>query len=244
MSDTELFAARNVKYINGMKRDRRLKKLSLAWMKAVTAFEYSYHFTWFGRPIIQFPQDIVAMQQIIWQVKPNVVIETGIARGGSLVFYASMLELLGGDRVVVGIDIDIRPHNRQTIAEHPLSKRIRMIEGSSIASGVVDEVRRFVQGHMTVLVALDSNHTYAHVKAELDAYAGLVTPGSYCVVFDTIIDSFPARLRANRPWRPGNSPKTAVDEFLKYHDEFKVDEELEASLLISVAPGGYLKRVR
>ncbi len=244
MTETEQFAARNAEYIARMRSDPRLKRLSLKWMRAVTRYEYSYHFSWLGLPIIQFPQDIVAMQQIVWKVQPDVIIETGIARGGSLVFYASILELLGGDRLVVGVDIDIRKHNREAIEKHPLSKRIRLIEGSSIDAAVVKRVREYTVGCKAVLVALDSNHAYAHVRQELAAYAPMVTPGSYCVVFDTIIDSFSRRLCKGRPWSPGNSPRTAVQEFLERNDAFEVDAELEGGLLISVAPGGYLKRAK
>jgi len=210
--------------------------------------KYSYNFSWLGRPIIQYPQDIVAMQEIIWQVQPDLIIETGIAHGGSLILYASMLELnaaCGGskDAEVVGIDIEIRSHNRKAIEEHPMFRRISMIEGSSIASDVIAEVIEKTRVRERVLVCLDSNHTHAHVLAELEAYAPLATIGSYCVVLDTIIEDMPADLFPDRPWGPGNNPKTAVWEYLKTHPEFKIDKSIEHKLLITVAPDGYLKRV-
>ncbi|WP_292389769.1 cephalosporin hydroxylase family protein [Methanosarcina sp. UBA5] len=205
--------------------------------------KYSYNFTWLGRPIIQYPQDIIAMQEIIWQVKPDLIIETGIAHGGSLIFYASMLELLGGDGHVVGIDIDIRKHNRMEIEKHPMFKRITMIEGSSTDEKIAGEVRRLAEGKK-VLVCLDSNHTHEHVLRELELYAPLVSVGSYCVVFDTIVEDMPASSYPDRPWDKGNNPKTAVRAYLKEHNEFVVDEEIENKLLITVAPSGYLKRVK
>ncbi|KKH47429.1 cephalosporin hydroxylase family protein [Methanosarcina sp. 1.H.A.2.2] len=205
--------------------------------------KYSYNFTWLGRPIIQYPQDIIAMQEIIWQVKPDLIIETGIAHGGSLIFYASMLELLGGDGHVVGIDIDIRKHNRAEIEKHTMFKRITMIEGSSTDEEIAEEVRRLVEGKK-VLVCLDSNHTHEHVLRELELYAPLVSVGSYCVVFDTIIEDMPNGTYNDRPWDVGNNPKTAVWAYLKEHEEFVVDEDIENKLLITVAPSGYLKRVK
>lgn len=210
---------------------------------------YSYNFSWMGRPIIQYPQDIVAMQEIIWRVQPDLIIETGIAHGGSLIFSAAMLELnaaCGGpaDAKVLGLDIDIRAHNRTAIEAHPMFRRISMIEGSSIAPEIVEQVRQAAAGKRSVLVCLDSNHTHAHVLAELQAYAPLVTLGSYCVVFDTIVEDLPESFFPDRPWGPGDNPKTAVHEFLKVHGaNFEIDHEVDNKLLVSVAPDGYLKRV-
>jgi len=218
------------------------KEKSLDWL-LTAGKKYSYNFSWLGRPIIQLPQDIIAMQEIIWQVQPDLIIETGIAHGGSLIFYASMLELLGGEGTVVGIDIDIREHNRVEIEKHPMFRRIRMIEGSSTDESIVEEVRRMAEGKR-VLVSLDSNHTHEHVLRELELYAPLVSVGSYCVVFDTIIEDLPPGSFSDRPWDVGNNPKTAVWEFLKGHEEFVVDKEIENKLLITVAPDGYLKRVK
>ena len=213
------------------------------------AAKYSYNFTWLGRPIIQYPQDVLAMQELIWTVQPDLIIETGIAHGGSLIFLASMLELnaaCGGpaDAEVLGIDIDIRAHNREAIEAHPMFKRISMIEGSSVAPAVVEQVRAHAAGRKRVLISLDSNHTHEHVLAELDAYAPLTSVGSYCVVFDTVIEDLPADMFPDRPWGPGDNPKTAVREYLKTHPEFEIDKRIDHKLLISVAPDGYLRRVR
>ena len=214
----------------------------------LTRADYEYNFDFLGRPIIQMPQDIMAMQEIIWQVQPDLIIETGIAHGGSLIFSAAMLELnaaCGGkkDAEVLGIDIDIRAHNRTAIESHPMFKRISMIEGSCIAPEIFAQVKAKAAGKHCVLVCLDSNHTHDHVLAELELYATLVTTGSYCVVFDTNIEDLPADMFADRPWGPGNNPKTAVWEYLKTHPEFEIDKSIQHKLLITVAPDGYLKRV-
>jgi cephalosporin hydroxylase len=204
---------------------------------------YLYNFSWLGRPIIQFPQDLVAMQEIIWNIKPDLIIETGIAHGGSLIFYASLLELLGGDGQVVGIDIDIREHNRVEIEKHSMFKRIMMIEGSSTSQEIIEKLCR-IADRKKVLVCLDSNHTHEHVLRELELYTPLVSVGSYCVVFDTIIEDMPADSFPDRPWDKGNNPKTAVYEFLNSNDHFEIDREIENKLLITVAPDGYLKRIK
>jgi cephalosporin hydroxylase len=172
-----------------------------------------------------------------------VIVETGIARGGSLIFYASMLELVGRGEVL-GIDIDLRPHNRQIIEAHPLSQRIGLIVGSSTSDNVIAEVQHRVGERSPVLVVLDSNHTHAHVLAELVLYAPLVSVGSYCVVMDTVIEDMPLEFVRDRPWRVGDNAKTAVQEFLKSDDRFEIDADLCAKLAITVAPDGYLKRVR
>jgi cephalosporin hydroxylase len=230
-------------------RNNGLRDTASAFMRESTQPKYSYNFSWLGRPIIQYPQDIVAMQELIWAVQPDLIIETGIAHGGSLVFSASMLELnaaCGGpaDAFVLGVDIDIRAHNRQAIEAHPMMRRIRMIEGSSIDDAIIGKVRAAAEGKQRVLLCLDSNHTHAHVLAELEAYAPLVTPGSYCVVFDTLIEDMPPGTYPDRPWGPGDNPKTAVYEYLKSHPEFEIDRSIEHKLLITVAPDGFLKRVR
>jgi cephalosporin hydroxylase len=221
--------------------DANLREASNTWLVDVSKHRYSYHFSWLGRPIIQFPQDIVAMQEIIWQVKPDLIIETGIAHGGSLIFSASMLELVGGEGRVLGIDVDIRSHNRAEIEKHPMFKRIDMIEGSSIDPGVAAQVRDHAKGKARIIVVLDSNHTHEHVLEELALYSPLVTKGSYLVVFDTVVEDMPDETFADRPWGKGNNPKTAVHEFLKGNDRFVIDEELQNKLLITVAPDGYLK---
>ncbi|MFL0606682.1 cephalosporin hydroxylase family protein [Cylindrospermopsis raciborskii] len=210
--------------------------------------KYSYNFSWLGRPIIQYPQDIVAMQELIWSIQPDLIIETGIAHGGSLIFSASMLELnalCGGPQnaEVLGIDIDIRQHNREAIETHPMFKRISMIQGSSIASEVIEEVKSKAADKQKILVCLDSNHTHSHVLAELESYAPLTSVGSYCVVFDTVVEDLPGDMFSDRPWGPGNNPKTAVWEYLKTHPEFEIDKSIQHKLLITVAPDGYLKRI-
>ena len=229
-------------------KDEKLKSSAQAFMDASFAPKYSYNFSWLGRPIIQYPQDMVAMQEIIWEVQPDLIIETGIAHGGSLIFYAAMLELVaactGHQGEVLGIDIDIRPHNRKAIEEHPMFRRISMIEGSSTDPQHVAQIAEKARGKQRVLVCLDSNHTHEHVLAELQAYAPMTTVGSYCVVFDTIVEDLPAEMSADRPWGPGDNPKTAVFEYIKSHPEFEIDRDIQNKVLITVAPEGYLKRVR
>ena len=241
-----------------LRNDEGLRTKSLDWMSDITQKRYAYNFKWLGRPIIQVPQDMVAIQELIWKIRPDLVIETGIAHGGSLILSASMLALLdycdavesgqalnlrATRRRVLGIDIDIRAHNREAIEAHPMAHRIDMLQGSSIAPEIIAEVRQRAQGHERVLVILDSNHTHEHVLAELEAYAPLVSPGSYCVVFDTVIEDLPAGMYPDRPWDVGDNPKTAVHEFLSRNSDFVVDEDIEAKLMITVAPGGYLRRL-
>ena len=222
------------------------------FFKATVEAKYSYCFDWLDRPIIQYPQDIVAFQELVSTVKPNLIIETGIAHGGSLVLSASMLCLLDvmegldprqSHRKVVGVDIDIRPHNRKALDEHPLRFKMELIEGSSVDSEIIQQVRSHANGVDRVLVSLDSNHTHEHVLAELNAYADLVSVGSYCIVLDTAIEDLPAGSFPDRPWDVGNNPKTAVHEWLKSHPEFEIDKDINNKLLISVAPDGYLKRI-
>jgi cephalosporin hydroxylase len=227
-----------------MVNEKSLNDITKQWFLATSRFEYSYHFTWLGRPIIQYPQDMIAMQEIIWKVKPDLIIETGIAHGGSLIFHASMLELLGGDGQVLGIDIDIREHNRIEIEKHPMYKRINMIQGSSIDEDIARQIHDFAKDKKRILVLLDSMHTHDHVLKELQLYSPLVTEGSYLVVFDTIIEDMPDDMFSDRPWGKGNNPKTAVWEFLKTNDRFEIDREMENKLLITVAPDGYLKCVK
>ena len=239
------FQKHNQGIIEDLGKDTEVQDITRAWFDKVSSYEYSYHFTWMGLPIIQFPQDIIALQEIIWAVKPDLIIETGIARGGSLIFNASMLELIGGQGQVLGIDIDIRAHNRVEIQQHPMFKRITMLEGSSIDQVIVEQVHKFSKGKEKILVLLDSNHTYEHVLAELKAYAHLTSIGSYCIVYDTVIEDMPADYDwKEKPWGKGNNPKTAVWEFLKDNDDFIIDKSFQNKLLITVAPDGYLKRVK
>lgn len=230
--------------IEAMQADSELGNLRQQMLLKIAKYKYTYNFTWLGRPFIQLPDDVLAMQEIVWRVKPDLIVETGIAHGGSLVFYASMLELIGNNGQVLGVDIDIREHNRVEIEKHPMFKRITMIQGSSIDEELVRQVYDFARDKRTVLVALDSNHTHAHVFRELELYTPLVTKGSYLVVFDTIIEDMPADSFPDRPWGRGNNPKTAVWEFLKTTDRFEIDKEIESKLLITVAPDGYLRCVR
>lgn len=218
-----------------------LRSASVQWITDVSRHKYSYNFSWMGRPIIQFPQDIIAIQEIIWRVRPDLIIETGIAHGGSLVFSASMLELLGGSGHVIGIDIDIREPNRRAIEQHPMAKRITLMEGSSVDKAIINRVRELTSVKKSVLVLLDSNHTHDHVIAELRLYSDLVTRGSYLIVFDTIIEYMPDGFFADRPWGRGNNPLTAVRQFLHETDRFEVDSDIPKKLLITVAPDGYLR---
>lgn len=245
MNPIEEFFGERREDIEKMSRDEDLKRKSLEWMIASDKYKYSYNFTWLGRPIIKYPNDIVATQEIIWRVKPDLIIETGIAHGGSLILSASMLELLGGDRRVVGIDIDIRAHNRREIEAHPMFKRITMVEGSSVAPDIVARVRELSAGYKTVMVFLDSLHTHDHVAAELKVYAPMVTVGSYLVLPDTFIEMFPKGYYAtSRPWDVGNNPMTALREFMRISDDFEVDRELNEKLMITEAFDGYLRRVK
>ena len=240
-------------------RDSEFQALSQKWLKESMQRQYVYNFSWMGRPVIQYPQDMIALQELVWTVKPDLIIETGIAHGGSLVLSASLLALLdisdaitSGQsikpsqslRKVIGIDIDIRAHNRAAIEAHPMASRIQMIQGSSIAKDTVDLVLEAAQGFKKILVCLDSMHTHDHVCAELEAYAGLVTPGSYCVVFDTFVQDMPKGFFSDRPWDVGNNPKTAVWEYLKVHPEFEIDRSFPEKLMVTVAPDGFLKRIR
>jgi len=219
--------------------------------ECVAKNNYTYNFSWLGRPIIQLPQDIVAFQELVSKIDPQLILETGIAHGGSLVLSASLLcmqDLMHGrdprasKTKVVGVDIDIRAHNRKALDEHPLRFKMELIEGSSIDPVIIQQVRSHANGHERVLVSLDSNHTHEHVLAELNAYADLVSVGSYCIVFDTAIDDLPPGSFPDRPWDVGDNPKTAVHEWLQTHSEFHIDKDIDKKLLISVAPDGYLKR--
>ncbi len=242
MSDLESFAEERRQNIARIGDDASLAADSLRMTESLIRSRYVFNFDWLGVPIIQFPPDIVAYQEICWKVKPAVIVETGVARGGSLIFYASMLELLGSDGFVVGVDIDIRSHNRQVIESHPLAHRVRLIEGSSVDPDVVAQVTSMVADRQPVLVILDSLHTKEHVLAELAAYSELVGPGSYVVVQDTVIESLPDGLYPERPWSQGNSPANAVDEFIARPDcRFVVDDEYTAKLIFTSTARGFLR---
>lgn len=226
-----------------MSKDKLLREKTNIWFERAFRHEYSYHFTWLGRPIIQFPQDMIAIQELIWKIKPDLIIETGIAHGGSLILSASILELIGKGHVL-GIDVDIREHNRSEIEKHPLYKRITLIEGSSISKKTVKKINSLAKNKAKVMVLLDSKHTHDHVLKELEFYSSLVTKGSYLIVFDTMIEDMPKGFFSNRPWNVGNNPKTAVLKFLKKNKRFKIDKTIENKLLITSCPDGYLKCIK
>ena len=238
--------------ISALAANSELWDKSLNWMLDVGRHRYTYNFQWLGRPIIQYPQDIVAFQELVSQVKPDLIVETGIAHGGSLVLSASLLALLDvmegknpreSTRKVIGVDIDIRDHNRKALDEHPLRYKMDLIQGSSIDSLIINQVYERAQGAGRVLVSLDSNHTKDHVSKELDAYARLVSVGSYCIVFDTVVEFMPPEFTAGRDWGPGNSPLNAVNDFIRSNPSFEVDHSFDSRLLITVGRGGYLRRV-
>lgn len=241
--DRAEFAAEQLVQARHMADDPRVRALDVELFTESDKYGFSYFWTWLGLPIIQSPIDVLVLQEVIWQTKPDLIIETGVARGGSIVFFASMLQLLGAGEVV-GIDIDIRAHNRAAIEDHPFANRVRLLEGSSVDGEIVAEVAAMAQQRERVMVVLDSNHTHEHVLQELHAYAPMVTPGCYLVVADTIVESIPPQLHRPRPWGPGDSPATAVAEFLAANSEFAVDEDVDAKLLLTSNRGGYLRRVR
>jgi cephalosporin hydroxylase len=251
------FAQERNERIHAYPKDAGFSTLSRQWLKESMERKYVYNFDWLGRPIIQYPQDMVAMQELVWNVRPDLIIETGIAHGGSLILSASLLALLDmcdaieagstldpakSARKVIGIDIDIREHNRKAIEAHPMASRIQMIQGSSVAQDTIDKVHAAAKGFKRVLVCLDSMHTHAHVIGELNAYAPLVTSGSYCVVFDTFVEDMPRNFFSDRPWNVGDNPKTAVFEWLKQHDDFEIDRDMQYKLQVTVAPDGFLRR--
>lgn len=270
MNEIEKFRAEVAANIRGLGEDTDVQALSRIWVREITRYKYAYNFAWMGRPLIQFPQDMAAVQEVIWATRPDVIIEAGIAHGGSLIMNASLLAMLdycdavekgqpldvmNPRRRVLGLDIDIRAHNRQAIEAHPMAHRIDMIQGSSISPDVITQVKAYVRPDQRVMVILDSNHTHEHVLAELEAYAPLVSAGCYCVVFDTLVEDMPDDLITDRPWKKGDNPKTAVHAYLRALKEpgrkaadgatlqFEIDKDIEHKLLITVGPDGYLKRV-
>jgi cephalosporin hydroxylase len=257
MDEMTKFNNEKMASISKLGNDLGLKELSHQWVEKAGSHKWAYNFSWFGRPAIQFPNDAWAMQELIWKIKPDLIIETGIAHGGSLVFSASMLAMLdyadaaskkatldpsSSKRKVLGIDIDIRQHNKTAIKEHPLAGLIQMVEGSSVEESTISKVQEIASSYETILVCLDSNHTHEHVLAELNAYASLVSQGSYCVVFDTLIEDMPIGSFPDRPWDKGDNPKTAVYEYIKENPSFVIDRDISDKLGITVAPEGYLKR--
>ena len=242
MNPIEQFKKEREQDIQSMGQDQELRRKSIDWMIHADKYKYTYNFSWMGRPIIKFPNDIVILQEIIWNLKPDYIVETGIAHGGSIIFSASMLELIGHGEVIA-VDIDIREHNRAEIEKHPMFKRISMIEGSSVDPAIVDSIKEKVKGKK-VLVCLDSLHTHDHVLKELQMYASMVSVGSYMVCPDTFIEKFPAGYYDNRPWDVGNNPMTALIEFLKQDDSFVIDRDIDNKLMITEGFDGYLKRIK
>lgn len=259
MNPIDAFQEDVARNIRQLRDDRDIHALSRIWSRETNRYNYTYNFAWLGRPIIQYPQDVFAMQELIWDIRPDLIIETGIAHGGSIIFSASMLAMLDmteaieegrtidpaqSKRRVLGIDLDIRDHNRAAIDAHPMASRIHMIEGSSIAADTIRQVDEFAADYQRVLICFDSNHTHEHVLAELQGYQHLVQAGSYIVVFDGLIEYMPRGSFPDRPWEVGDNPLTAVHAFLKENDRFEIDRDLEAKLSITVAPDGYLKCVK
>jgi len=242
MNEEEEFRFRNDLFIEKLNKDTKLKKISKEFYNKSAKHEYSYHFSWLGRPVIQYPQDLIALQEIIWLTKPDLIIETGIARGGSLIFSASILDMIGKGEIL-GIDVDIRKHNREFIEKHKLFKRITMIEGSSTDKKIVRKVHQFAKGKKNILLLLDSLHTHKHVLKELNSYSDLITKNNYIIVYDTIIEDMPKNAFTDRPWNKKDNPKTAVREFLKKKNKFEIDKKIENKLLITSCPDGFLKKV-
>jgi len=228
--------------IREAREDTEFLRLSREWFEKSVTRKYPYNFTWMGVPIIQYPQDIIAMQELIFDIRPDLIVETGIAHGGSLIFYASMLELYCGRGRVIGVDIDIRAHNRERLEKHPMFSRISLIQGSSTEQETVDAVFEMANGYENPLVVLDSMHTHEHVLAELRAYSPLVKKDGYIVVFDTIIEDMPGSFYSDRPWSVGNNPKTAVHAFVRENDAFVIENTIESKLLLTTCPDGFLRR--
>ena len=242
--NNEEFEKRNSEFVKNMAIDRRIKKLSAEWMNHVLEYEYHYHFSWLGMPMIQFPSDILVLQELVWRLEPDLIVDVGVARGGSVIFFASMLSLIGNEGHVVGVDIDFRAHNLKAIKEHKLYRNVTLIEGSSTDKDVKSQLISIANKANKVMVILDSNHSHEHVLMELETYTAFVTLDSYIVVFDTVIEEIPEKFNEGKPWSRGNSPKTAVDCFLEGNNKFILDRSFEEKALITSAPGGFLRRVK
>ncbi len=243
--DREAFEAEKVNQSLAMGQDQAVFQQSLQLVTALDRYDYSYLWSWMGVPIIQLPADVMATQEVIWATKPDVIIETGVARGGSVLFMASLLEVIGKGKVI-GVDIDIRAHNRDTIDRHPMSKRVVLIEGGSVDEGTLARVRAEIPAGAKVMVVLDSDHSRNHVLAECRAYGPLVTPGCYMVVADTVIGHVTeetAPKKRSKLWFKGNEPLSALQDYMAETDRFEVDEVLNGKLVLSSSPGGYVRRV-
>lgn len=224
-------------------QDSAAFRQSLDLVTALDAFDYSYLWSWMGVPIIQMPADVMATQEVIWATKPDVIIETGVARGGSVLFMASLLEMIGKGKVV-GVDIDIRAHNRSAIESHPMAKRVVLIEGGSVDADTLDRVRAEIPRGARVMVVLDSDHSRAHVLAECRAYGPIVTPSCYMVVADTLaghVTEANAPKKRSKVWFKGDEPLSALQDYMAETDRFEVDEVLNGKLVLSSSPGGYVR---
>lgn len=247
MNKIQEFHLERKKAIDEMNKDNKIHELTKEWSLALAKYDYVYNLTWMGVPILQLSTDILAMQELIWDVKPDLIIETGLAYGGSIIFSASMLELLGGEGEVIGIDIDIREHNRKAIESHPMFKRIHLLEGSSIDDIIVEKVKNIASNKKSIMVILDSNHTHEHVLKELEIYSEFVTIDSYIIAYDTNIEFFHDQVSEGRPYRPwgvGNNPWTAVQEFIKDNNNFIIDKSIQNKIVLTSAPDGYLRRIK
>jgi cephalosporin hydroxylase len=244
MSDAEEFKQQRIASIRALRTNSDLIDRSNKLFREMANARYMYNFDWLGLPIIQFPQDILAAQELIWRVRPGAIVETGVARGGSVIFSASMLQLLDGDGIVVGVDVEIRPQNKEAIGRHPLARRVRLVEGSSTDPAVFGQVRGHIGTRAPAMVFLDSNHTHDHVLAELRLYSQIVDRGSYIIVYDSVIDLLPAEDFRDRPWGPGNNPRTAIHAFLTENDRFEIDQDMSAKLLLTCCPDGFLMCTR
>ncbi len=236
----DLFIKNNIKKI---KKNKYFINKSKEWSLLASKIKYHYNFSWFGLPIIKFPNDILVMQEVIWKVKPDVIVETGIARGGSLIFFASLIKLIKKNGFVVGIDIDIRKKNKLAIKKHFLSKSIKLLQGSSTSVEILKKLKKILY-NQKVLVILDSMHTEEHVLKELEIYSKIVSKKSYLIVQDTFVEFFPKNHFKNRPWDKGNNPLTAVIKFLKKNKNYSIDKTISAKIGITENPMGYLIRKR
>tara|TARA_Y100000589_G_scaffold200807_1_gene189411 strand:- start:3693 stop:4457 length:765 start_codon:yes stop_codon:yes gene_type:complete len=230
--------------IKKMGEDYKLKEKSLEWMLLADKYKYTYNFTWMGRPIIKYPNDMVIQQEIMWKVKPDLIIETGIAHGGSIIFSSSMMKMMDIEGEVVGIDIDIREHNKNQIINHKAYDRISMYEGDSTNPNIIKKVEKHIKPYSKVMVILDSNHSHKHVLKELEIYSRYVTKGSFCILPDTFIEFFPKGYYSkDRPWDVGNNPYTAMKEFMKNNNKFKVSKFYSDKANITETIDGYLERI-
>lgn len=243
--DREEFARSRATQSLALGRDQDVFQHALETLVALDKYDYSYLWSWMGVPIIQLPADVMATQEVIWATKPDVIIETGVARGGSVIFMASLLEAIGKGRVI-GVDVDIRPHNRESIEQHPMYRRIELIEGSSTSSATLETIRKSISTDEKVMVVLDSDHSRDHVLDELRAYAPMVTEGCYLVVADTILGKMDAHMtpkKRSKVWLRGDEPLSALNTFLEETDEFEQDAELNGKLAMSSSPGGYIRKL-